>query len=258
MFTAEFSHDVAADPSTIWPLYAEVKRWPEWDHGAERVELTGAFAAGSRGTMHLKDGQQVEFQLQQVKTGQAFDDVAHLGPNTVRFVHELTRVSDRSTRITHRISIEGPQADELGPAITADVPAALKNLAALAEATPLGFTMVFVRDVQAAKTFMEQAFGFKTRTVSPNGAYCEFEGPTALGLVDAAFAQQSAKGVTLVPGAVSACLGIITADVDTAWQRALTAGAMSVCAPVTKPWGQRVAQVVTPQGIMVELGTAWR
>ena len=70
------------------------------------------------------------------------------------------------------------------------------------------------------------------------------KGFNLLGLVDAAFAQQSAKGVTLVPGAVSACLGIITADVDTAWQRAVTAGAMSVCAPVTKPWGQRVAQVV--------------
>ena len=50
-------------------------------------------------------------------------------------------------------------------------------------------------------------------------------------------------------------IGFVTDDVPAAWDTALAAGAMDVAAPATKPWGQTVAYVRDPEGMLVELCT---
>jgi uncharacterized glyoxalase superfamily protein PhnB len=50
-------------------------------------------------------------------------------------------------------------------------------------------------------------------------------------------------------------VALCTADVPVAWRRALEAGAIAVKAPSTKPWGQTVAYVRDPNGVLVELCT---
>ena len=45
-------------------------------------------------------------------------------------------------------------------------------------------------------------------------------------------------------------------EVAAAYERALSAGAKAVTVPTTKPWGQTVAYVRCPDGLLVELCTA--
>ena len=52
----EWSHQVvtSARPEQVWPLYADVDRWREWDSGLLDVTLDGPFAVGSRGTLRSR------------------------------------------------------------------------------------------------------------------------------------------------------------------------------------------------------------
>ncbi|MEU8586949.1 SRPBCC family protein [Streptomyces sp. NPDC048664] len=134
----EFEHTVEADVTTaqVWARYADTATWPEWDEGLERVTLAGPFEAGVTGTLTPQGQEALPFVLTEVVPDKGFTDETVI-PDTVtlRFVHLLTPLPGDRTRITHRLEIEGPAADrmgpELGPRIGADFPDAM---AALAEA----------------------------------------------------------------------------------------------------------------------------
>lgn len=125
----------------------------------------------------------------------------------------------------------------------------------------LGYTIVYVADVAASLDFFERAFGLKQRFLHESGGYGELEtGATAL-----AFAQhevaRSNLGCDYVAAGASAKplgmeIGLVTADVSAAFERAVKAGADGLAAPVIKPWGQTVAYVRCPDGTLVELCTA--
>ncbi len=51
-------------------------------------------------------------------------------------------------------------------------------------------------------------------------------------------------------------IAFVTEDVQAAHQHAIQHGATEVTAPESKPWGQTVSYVRTPDGILVELCTA--
>lgn len=125
----------------------------------------------------------------------------------------------------------------------------------------LGYTLVYVADVEASLAFFERAFGLARRFVAPGGGYGELEtGATALGFADHATARD-AVGHDYVEAASSAKplgmeIGFVTDDVAAAVQRAVAAGATLLKAPTQKPWGQTVAYVRAPDGTLVELCTA--
>jgi lactoylglutathione lyase len=56
------------------------------------------------------------------------------------------------------------------------------------------------------------------------------------------------EGTGDVPPSSTVTLWFRVDDVDTAFQRALSAGAGEVCPPVDKPWGDRLASVTDPDG----------
>jgi hypothetical protein len=47
--------------------------------------------------------------------------------------HELHPLPEGGTRVTYAITVQGPEADTLGPLVTADFPEVLAALKALAE-----------------------------------------------------------------------------------------------------------------------------
>ena len=123
-----------------------------------------------------------------------------------------------------------------------------------------GYTIVYVRDVAASLAFFEHAFGLKRRFLHESGGYGELDtGGTAL-----AFARHDvARGnlghdyvaADASPAPLGMEIGFTTADVPAACERAAAAGATVLAAPATKPWGQVVAYVRTPDGTLVELCT---
>lgn len=122
-----------------------------------------------------------------------------------------------------------------------------------------GYTILYVADVTASLSFYERAFGFSRRMITPEGDYGELNtGDTVLAWASEGLA--ASNGVVARPNRkADAAPGIeiafITDDVAGAVTRALAAGATAVTAVQTKPWGQTVAYVRDPDGVLVELCT---
>ena len=118
-----------------------------------------------------------------------------------------------------------------------------------------GFTILYVGDVAASVDFYERAFGLERRLVHDSGEYAELEtGATALAFASRELAGRNVPGLEPASGnAFEVCL--VTDDVNSGFARAVKAGAAAVSAPSTKPWGQDVAYVRDPDGVLVELAS---
>lgn len=122
-----------------------------------------------------------------------------------------------------------------------------------------GYTILYVDDVEATVAFYERAFGLKRKMVQPD----EF-GELDTGSTKLAFAakshvvslfpipfQRSGPGADAPPVEV----GLVTHDVQAAFDKAVAAGAVVVTKPSAKPWGQIVGYVRDNNGFLVELCT---
>src|SRR5262245_10785484 len=119
----------------------------------------------------------------------------------------------------------------------------------------LGYTILYVDDVETTLAFYEAAFGLRRRMIDDSKNYGEVDtGETRLGFVNRTFV----AGMVPVPLQVASRdgaappveLGMVTDDVDAAFRQALAAGAVKVKAPETKPWGQIVGYVRDPNGFL--------
>lgn len=124
----------------------------------------------------------------------------------------------------------------------------------------LSHVIFYVKDMQATLKFYENAFDIKTRYIHEGGVYAELEtGATSL-----AFITEKAID-TMLPGGYykndpakmpAGCEIVFTsANVQETFENAIKAGATKVSNPEVKPWGQTVAYVRDPEGILVEIAS---
>ncbi len=133
MFTWTHTVTTTATPEQIWPLYADVHRWLEWDSGLEAVTIDGPFAVGSRGTLKVEGQPPLGWELIEVEANALFTDVTEIpGVATLTFVHRIEQRPDGSA-VTHEVRIVGPAAQDLGPMVTSDTPDAMHALARIAK-----------------------------------------------------------------------------------------------------------------------------
>jgi hypothetical protein len=131
MWRTEHTHDSDAAPEAVFALWADVEGWPAWDASLIATTLEGPFAAGTTGTLHPHGmPEPIPFALTAVELGAGFADETRLGPIVLRFEH---RVEPRGagSRIVVSVEAEGPDADQVGPAVADDLP---ESVAALADA----------------------------------------------------------------------------------------------------------------------------
>jgi lactoylglutathione lyase len=121
----------------------------------------------------------------------------------------------------------------------------------------LGYVIIYVPDVLQAVEFYEKAFGLTRKFVHEAGDYAELAtGDTAL-----AFASESlraANGVETLNNSPSAKpagveIALVTNDVQTAYENAVSSGAAPLKKPEQKPWGQTVGYVRDLNGFLVEI-----
>lgn len=124
----------------------------------------------------------------------------------------------------------------------------------------LGYTIVYVADVNAATQFYSDAFRIATRFVHDSGDYAELDtGETTLAfaahaLGDSNFPTGYTKLTELSkPPGIE--IALVTDDVEGAVKNAIAAGATMISDPATKPWGQTVAYIRAPDGSLIELCT---
>lgn len=124
----------------------------------------------------------------------------------------------------------------------------------------LGYVILFVPDVTAAVGFYEGAFGLVRRFVHESGQYAEMEtGATALAFAGEAFVAttlQTFRRNRLDREPAGVEIALICEDVEFAFEKAVSAGAVSYVPPHQKPWGQTVAYVRDANGFLVELCSA--
>jgi len=124
----------------------------------------------------------------------------------------------------------------------------------------LGYTIIYVPQVEESLAFFEAAFGFSRRFLHDSGDYGELEtGETVL-----AFASNELGQMNFSDGFISASesvkplgfeVALVTEDVAEAHAQALVKGATEIKAPEAKPWGQTVSYVRCPDGVLVEICT---
>jgi lactoylglutathione lyase len=123
-----------------------------------------------------------------------------------------------------------------------------------------GYVILYVDDVEATIAFYEKAFGLKGKMVMP-GEFGELEtGTTKLSfaarkLVTTLFATKLNETGLDKPAAPME-VGLVTTDVQKAFDTAVAAGAVAAAKPEQKPWGQTIAYVRDNNGFLVELCTA--
>ena len=137
MWHTEHTHDTPASPEAVFALWADVEGWPAWDASLVATTLDGPFAAGTAGTLHPQGmPEPIAFVITAVDDGAGFADETQLGPLTLRFRH---RVEPRGggARIVVTVEADGPDSDQVGPAVASDLPESVAALAAAAQARTL-------------------------------------------------------------------------------------------------------------------------
>ena len=122
------------------------------------------------------------------------------------------------------------------------------------------YTILYVEDVSKTVQFYEQAFGFKTKFITPDNSYGEvITGETTL-----SFASKTLASSNLSDGFIESNIrekplgieiGFTTDDVSATMKQAVASGATLCEEAKEKPWGQIVGYVRDLDGFLIEICT---
>lgn len=124
----------------------------------------------------------------------------------------------------------------------------------------LGYTILYVDDVAATLTQWEEAFGLTRRMLHDSGVYGELEtGGTTLSFAErefgrAHFTDDDTRAMFDSHPRLFE-IGLVTEDVQAAWETAIRAGVKGLIPPKEQPWGQVVCWLREANGILVEIAT---
>lgn len=122
----------------------------------------------------------------------------------------------------------------------------------------LGYIIIYVPDIAEAMSFFSRAFGLKAKIIHESGEYGELDtGQTTLAFASHSLGETNLPSGYVGPDSSDKPLGVeialITESVEIAHADAIRCGAAELVAPATKPWGQVVSYVRSPEGILIEL-----
>lgn len=131
MWLYEHSIETTAPAEAVWALYRDVDNWGSWDTSVESIMIHGPFAVGTEISMVPTGQDEVRFTIIELRENELFADETIFGEVRLRFIHRLERL-ESGTLVTHRVEVDGPDAEHIGPAVTEDLPEAMAGLVKLA------------------------------------------------------------------------------------------------------------------------------
>ena len=139
MWTTEHTAVTPLPAPAVWNALRALHEGRATYPGADRFELHGPFAVGSEVDVTPEGQQTFRSRIVDVVEGRAYADETVFGDVVLRFRHTLAPEAG-GTRVTHRLEIDGPAADErgpdLGPQISGDFGTTMARLLELAAAVP--------------------------------------------------------------------------------------------------------------------------
>ena len=123
-----------------------------------------------------------------------------------------------------------------------------------------GYTILYVKDVEATLAFYQNTFNFKQKVLSPQKDYGEIiSGETTISFASLELGNTNFKEGFLTSTTKNKPFGIelafTTAEVEKLIKIALDNGAEQLAETVVKPWGQTVGYVRDINGFIIEICT---
>jgi len=140
MWTTTHEATTTAAPGAVWAALERLHSGVPLGPGSDAFELHGPFAVGTTLTVTPQGQEPMESTIVELVPGRTYADRTVFGDLALTFRHDLVALDTGGTSVTHTLVIDGADADtvgpELGPQISADFPATLRDLLDAAEATP--------------------------------------------------------------------------------------------------------------------------
>jgi len=117
------------------------------------------------------------------------------------------------------------------------------------------YTILYVRNVEQALVFYEEAFGFERKFLHESADYGELDtGDTTLAFCSLQLMENLGKKPGKAnPGNPVFEIALETGAVEQALQKAVTAGAVLVQDIQQQPWGQTTSYVSDTDGVLIEI-----
>lgn len=136
MWVSEQSVQTAAQPEAIWRVWADLPAWPTWNLDLEYVEADGPLVVGTTLTLGERGVGPVKSRVTDVVEGQSFTITIDLDGATLSVVYRVA-IWAGSTRVYHRMVVEGPNDQVIGqqmaPLVAERIPNVLQELSRRAE-----------------------------------------------------------------------------------------------------------------------------
>jgi uncharacterized protein YndB with AHSA1/START domain len=109
VFEASHSEPSKAPAVSVWALWEDPARWPEWNEQLESGELEGGFATGEHVRVKFRRGGRMQFEIVELEPERLFRDEARLPGARFGHEHRLEPLDgkDGGCKITHRLYVTG-------------------------------------------------------------------------------------------------------------------------------------------------------
>lgn len=128
-WSKSYSHDIHTTPQVIWQALANAAHWNLWNPGVKSIQMEGNFTTGTRFSMELPDGTIIPSILIEVNAPQRFIDESWVGKTRIWVEHRIEALTGDQCRVIYIANTQGPDAQAIGEAVSADFPDVLAGLA---------------------------------------------------------------------------------------------------------------------------------
>ena len=109
------SIEIDAPAATVWDVFADVERWPEWTASVERlVALDGPVEVGARFEIHQPRLPKLVWEVTAVEPGSSWAWRQRSPGGTTLATHEVVDLGDGRTLVRQRIDQRGPVGVAVG------------------------------------------------------------------------------------------------------------------------------------------------
>jgi hypothetical protein len=136
MWSYEFATNTEVDRAACWAALKAVHTGQATTASGDIFQLHGPFETGTELSVTPAGQETFRSVIIELHEGKAYADLTDYAGLTLAFRYTLADLPGGGTRLSHSLVIDGDNVDEAGPAlgpqITADFPADLADLVALA------------------------------------------------------------------------------------------------------------------------------
>ena len=111
----ETSLETKASPATVWRVWSDVNRWPQWNPDMNESRIDGALKLGATGMINTKSGGRHDVVVTHYEEGRSFELESTALPGTKMAIRASIGPSGGGSRITQGFEPRGLLAPIVGP-----------------------------------------------------------------------------------------------------------------------------------------------